>query len=1452
MPVIDLRSLTETEREREVRDRIKAEAERQFDFSAGLFLRAVLLQISNDQHILILTTHHIVADAWSMGILTQELWTLYDAYANGRPSPLQEELPIQYADYAFWQREWLQGDVLESQLSYWKEQLKELPVLNLPTDHPRPVKQSFRGARQPLSLPEALTKAVNELSRREGVTQFMTLLAAFQVLLCRYSGQEDIVVGSPIANRNRTEVEGVIGFFVNTLVLRADLSGKPTFKEVLQHIRDVCLDAYAHQDLPFEKLVEELQPERDLSRNPLFQVMFILQNGPRRVPNLSGISFARMDIDSKTSKFDLMLSLRERDGKLIGFLEYSTDLFDSSTIERMFGHFRTLLEGIVADPDQPISKLPLLTQAEKHQLLVGWNDTAADYPKESCIHGLFETQVERTPEAIAVQFEGEKLTYRELNSRANQLAHYLQGLGVGLEKLVGICVERSLEMVIGLLGILKAGGAYVPLDPAYPSERLGFMLQDSQCSFLLTQQSTVEDRRWEAEDGDSPFSILDPQIKVVCLDTDWETIARESDQNPRSEVNPNNLAYVIYTSGSIGKPKGVMISHRAVCNHIDWGQTIFLLNHQDRVVQKTSLSFDASVWEIFAPLLTGARLVIARPRGHQDSRYLIELMHEQNITILKLVPSLLQMLLEEEIERCTSLRHVLCGGETLPVKLQKRFYDRSNASLHNLYGPTEATIDATFWTCNGENCERSVPIGRPINNMRIYVLDPNLEPVPIGVAGELHIGGDGIARGYLNRTELSLEKFIPNPFIKEPQARLYKTGDLVRYRPDGNIEFLGRADNQVKLRGYRIELGEIETVLNEHPAVKYAVVVLHERDSSAEKSLVSYVLPRRQSTALVPGLRNFLERKLPEYMIPSVFVILEALPLSPNGKVDRQQLPQPDHTRPQLAARLVAPRTEIQELIAQIWREILKVKNLDIHDNFFEVGGHSLLAVQVVSRLREAFNREIPLRVLFESPTIYGLASCIEGFIRGGRAPDLPPILPILREGPLPLSINQEHLWHLDQMIPGTHFFNIPYAYRLTGELNIDALEKALKEIIRRHEALRTVFGEVNGRPVQIIKHVIDFNLPCLDLRGQAVSDLAQAAADLILKERQQPFNLAVGPLIRTKLLQLTHSDYLLLITLHHIISDHWSMLLLRREVVALYRAFSQGQRSPLPEPAIQFADFACWERRLLENGFLSEHIRFWKKQLGASRPQLKFEKNGGGKKHLSFRTSRQSIELEENLFAGIKAVAKRENCTPFMLLAAALNILLYSQTGRQDIRIGTLVANRGRNEVEGTIGYFANSVILRNKLSPKMTAKRFLDQVRKTTVAAFAHEELPFEELARTLERLRNVKRDLLFQVLLMYRNSTLEPFTLPGLTFASFPMQHIATDPEFTITGFDLILNLREASTKLTGALTWKTDVLRNTDVPRMIHCFAKILELMVTDLDRPINTILVGIQRVATLTR
>jgi amino acid adenylation domain-containing protein len=1434
----DLRSLKGSTLKDEIRCQSRAEVEQQFDFSAGLLLRALLLRIGDEKHILILTTHHIVSDAWSMGILTWELWTLYDAYSNGRPSPLQD-LAVQYADYALWQREWLEGEVLESQLSYWRQQLENLAVLNLPTDHARPAKQSFRGARQSVMLTERLTANLKELSRREGVTLFMVLLATLQTLLYRYTGQEDIVVGSPIANRSRTDLEGLVGVFVNTLALRTALSGKPTFRELLSRVRDLCLGAYAHQDLPFEKLVEELQPERDLSRNPLFQVTFILQNAPRGLPNISGISLGRMEVDSRTSKFDLNLSLAERERRLTGFFEYSTELFDRSTIERMIGHFQTLLEGIVADPDQCISTLPLLTEPERHQLLVEWNSTEADYPKDSCIHELFETQVERNPDAIAVEFEGKQLTYRELNSRANQLAHYLQAFGVGPEKVVGIYIERSLEMVVSLLGVLKAGGVYMPLDPAYPKERLEFMSDDAQVSVLLTRAKLVEDRGWTLADDSLQSSSVEPRFMIVCLDRDWRTISQQRDHNPKPSVRSENLAYVIYTSGSTGHPKGVQVSHRSVVNCLCALGDRIGLSAQDIWLGVTTISFDIAALEIFLPLITGAKVVLASRTESLDGIELSKRLKSCGATVMQATPTSWNMLLDAGWEGSPEFK-VLCGGETLSRRLAERL-TQSGAPVWNLYGPTETTIWSTMYSV--EPGVFPVYIGRPIANTQIYILDAHMQPVPIGVHGDLYIGGAGLARGYMNREELTAERFIHNPFSDDPESRLYRTGDRARRRPDGNIEFLGRSDNQVKIRGHRIELGEIEATLNQHPSIKETVVLTvnngssdsenpkskthteHGRSIDNPKSLVAYIVSDDEQLKN-SELRNFLNQKLPEYIIPSTFVFLNALPLAPNGKVDRKRLPRLDSHRAEVRKKLIPPHTAIEELIAEVWKDVLRGKEIGVHESFFELGGHSLLAVQIVSRLRNALNCEIPLRVLFEAPTIAGLAENIEKIIREWHEPELPPIVAIPRDGPVPLSMNQEQLWILDQTIPGSHFFNMPYVYRISGELNIAPLEKSLKEIIRRHEALRTVFAEVEGKPVQVVKSACEFQLPIVDLRSLPPGDVEQQAAGLILEERERPFYLATGPLLRTRLLRLTDHEHLLLVTTHHIISDHWSMRIFRGELLALYEAFSHGWSSPLPEPAIQFADYTSWERRLLDGGLLNTQLTFWKEQLAGFPPQLEFQKGGKPRKEANFRMARQRLELDEALFTGIKGFARRENSTPFMVLVAALNILLYRYTGQRDICIGALVANRGRRETEGTIGHFVNTVTLCTHLAPEMTVKQLLTQVQRATLLAYAHQELPFEQLARILERDRTIDRGPLFQVLLNYQHHHFESSQIAGLTFAPLDLQQSKEDSDLIFTTFDLIFTASEMSTTLTGCVNYKTNVIGEEDVKSMLESFTKLL--------------------------
>jgi amino acid adenylation domain-containing protein len=1004
LPVVDLRILPAAEQETEIR-RIATEARSHpFDLSSEPLLRVMLLQVDSSEHILLLNLHHIICDGWSIGVLLRELGTLYTAFANNQRSPLPD-LPIQYADFAHWQREWLQEvgatheSPLQVQLAYWKQQLDNLPLLKLPTDHPRPATATYRGATQFLELPKSLSEQLEALSQRQGVTLFMTLLAAFQTLLYRYTQQEDIVVGSAIANRNRHEIEGLIGFFVNSLVLRSDLSGNPKFVELLDRVREVALGAYAHQDLPFEKLVEELHPERNLSHHPLFQVVFSLQNTPIEALALPGLSLSPLDFDRPSAKFDLEFHLWESQEGLRGQVIYSSDLWDDTTITRMLGHFQMLLQGIIVNPQQRLCELPILTQAEQHQLLVDFNPNPSKI--KSCFHQLFEQQVEQTPDAIALVFEDEQLTYRELNHRSNQLSHHLQKLGVEAEVLVGICLERSVEMIVGVLGILKAGGAYVPLEPTYPEERLNFMLEDSQVFMLLTHSALAPlfKGSFSGEGWGNRTKCSDRQhgLSVVCVDKEADAIKKESQENPTNCVTADHLAYVIYTSGSTGKPKGVLIEHRGLCNLSEAQIQTFNLQPSNRILQFASLSFDASIFEIVMALGTGATLYLAQKESILPGQNLIHLLRDKAITHVTLPPSVLAVLPAPELP---ALQTIISAGEACSMDIVKCW--ASNRQFFNAYGPTEATVWSTVVELTDDSEKPS--IGRPIANTQVYILDSHLKPVPIGISGELYIGGEGVARGYLNQPELTAVAFISNPFVDSDSRlpsseRLYKTGDLARYQPNGNIEFLGRIDQQVKIRGFRIELGEIEARLKQHPVVKEAVVMAKE-DVSGNKRLVTYIVPNQEQLMRVgaqgfaPLLRCFLKEKLPEYMIPSAFVMLDALPHLPNGKVDRRNLKVLDVDKTELTENYMAPRTPIEEAIAKIWAKLLNYERVGIQDNFFELGGDSLLAVRLMAQIHQQFEREIPLSTLFLNPTVEGLAKILAQQTDSGSWSPLVPIQP--------------------------------------------------------------------------------------------------------------------------------------------------------------------------------------------------------------------------------------------------------------------------------------------------------------------------------------------------------------------------------------------------------------------------------------------------------------------------
>jgi amino acid adenylation domain-containing protein len=952
LPVIDISELPAgPEREEQALLLSTAEVRRPFDLARGPVIRTLLLRLAPEQHLLVFVSHHIVCDEWSMGVLVREFAALYEAFAAGKPSPLPE-LPIQYADFAVWQREWLQGDVLEKQLDYWKKQLSgTLPQLAMPTDRVRPAVYGFAGTKRSRVMPARLGEELRALSRREGVTPFLTCLTAFYALLYRYTQQEDVLVGCPVTMRNRPELEGLIGFFVNTLVMRGDLSGNPSFRQLLGRLREVARGAYAHQDVPFEKLVEALHPDRDPSRSPLFQVMFVMLNDVAPPTQVGGMRMTPLEqLDTGAVKFDLILTTADTPQGLVATFRYSTDLFDASTIERMLGHFQTLLEAIAADPDRPIANLQFLRPAEVQELLLEHNDTTADYPKGWCAHQLFEAQVERTPDAVALSFCGEQLSYGELNRRANQVARYLQVLGVGPEVRVGLCMERSLEMVVGLLGILKAGGAYVPLDPAYPPERLALMLEDSGVGVLLTQERVLD-------------RLPEHRAQVLTIDVDWAAISQMPPDNAVSGVTAENLAYVIYTSGSTGRPKGVMVEHRGICNLAQAQARFFPVRADSRVLQFASISFDASVSEVFTALCTGATLVLAPQSTLMPGPTLVQLLRDERVSVVTLPPSVLGVLPAEEF---SALRTLVVAGEACPADLVERW--GGGRRFINAYGPTEVTVCATMGECHGG--ARPPGIGRPMANTQAFILDAQMQLVPIGVPGELYVGSVGLARGYHDRPDLTAERFVPHPFSTEPGARLYRTGDRARWLPDGTVEYLGRVDNQVKVRGFRVEPGEVEVVLHEHPNVREAVVTARE-DVPGVKRLVGYVSARQKPEPSAAELRSFLLKRLPEYMVPSAFVVLEAMPLGPTGKVDRGALPAPDGARTRDRVReYVAPRTPLEEWLQARWKEVLGVEQIGVHENFFELGGDSILAAMLVFKLQEAFGEPVYVVSLFKGPTV--------------------------------------------------------------------------------------------------------------------------------------------------------------------------------------------------------------------------------------------------------------------------------------------------------------------------------------------------------------------------------------------------------------------------------------------------------------------------------------------------
>ena len=1409
LPVTDLSGLEETEREAVMRELVGTERSASFDLATGPMLRVKLLRLSEDDYVVVLAMHHIVSDAWSMGLLIKEVMTLYAAYTQGAESPLPE-LPVQYSDFAVWQRGWLQGEELERQLSYWRGQLGgELPVLELPTDRPRSALQGHRGAQQQFRLGPEITGQLRELSRREGVTMFMTLLAAFQLLLQRYSGQKEIVVGTDVANRNYGETEGLIGFFVNQLVLRTDLSDEPTFVELLQRVKEVCLGAYAHQDVPFEKLVEELQPERDLSRSPLFQVKLVLQNVPQESLRLEGLQLGRVGMEGVTAKFDLMLTLVEGEG-LNGLLEFNTDLFESERIERLLRHFAVLLQGIVAEPQRRLSELPLLG-TEELETLRGWSEQHDRYEARGLVHELFEAQVARRPEAVAIVCGGGQLSFGELNGRANQLAHYLRAQGVGPEVVVGLYVERSVEMVVGLLGILKAGGAYVPLDPAYPRTRVEYMLADAQVQLVLTQGSLLE-----------RLPVLG---LAIALDEEWETIAAESAENLEPVNEVENLAYVIYTSGSTGQPKGVMISHGNVVQLLRGLQeTVYAeLGEGLRVGWNASLSFDPSVQQ-WMQLLNGHSVYLLSEEERVDAARVLDYVKQHGVQVLDTTPGQVRTWLDAGLRDGAGeqLAALLVGGEAIDGQLWQALGELAQPLSYNVYGPAECTVDSTCCVVSGV---RPV-LGQRLPQASVYVLDEQMQLAPVGVRGELCIGGGGVGRGYWQRAELTAERYAPHPFSTTPGERLYRTGDEGRYLADGRIEYLGRRDQQVKVRGYRIELGEIEAALEAHAAVRQAVVMVRE------EQLVAYVAGVDSSLGsereVVAELRPYLRARLPEYMVPQRWVVLAQLPLTTNGKVDRQALPAPSHTAEAVGEQ--SEWTPLEEIVAGIWSEVLKRDVAGREDNFFELGGHSLLATQVISRVREVFGVEIALRRLFEEPTVRGLSASIDAALRAGAGLTLPDLKRAEERGLLPLSFAQQRLWFLDQLEPENAFYNLPLAVRLTGSLNVPALERTLSEIVRRHEVLRTRFVDVDGEPRQEILPPVPIKLFVTEVYDEAW------VRELVNGEASEPFDLATGPMLRVKLLRVSDEDHVVLLTMHHIVSDGWSMGVLTREVASLYAAYSHNDETPLTELPVQYGDFAVWQRGWLQGGELERQLSYWRAQL-SELPVLELPTDHSRPSIQSYDGASIGFRLSPEVSAGLKELSRREGVTLFMTLLAAFQVLLSRYSGQRDIVVGTPIAGRTHREIESLIGFFVNTLVLRSRVNPEESFRELLGQVREVCLGAYAHQDVPFEKLVEELQPERDPSRSPLFQAMFALQNAsdgTRGALELPGLRLSG-------VGSENAISKFDLGVDFSEdRQGQLRCKLTYVTTLFEQATIERMGQHLQRLLETIAATAEQKLGEV------------
>ncbi|HEX6751659.1 MAG TPA: amino acid adenylation domain-containing protein [Longimicrobium sp.] len=1435
LPLADLSDLSQIEGEAEVRRRVDEDANTGFDLVAGPLVRASLLRLSADEHVLLLCMHHIVSDGWSMGVFARELGALYAAMREGR-EPHLPPLPVQYADFAAWQREHLRGDELARLTAFWKHALEGAPAaLELPTDRVRPGAESHRGRTLKTRIAADTAARLRDFARAEGATLFNVLTAAFRVVLARHSGQDDVVLGTPVANRQKTELEGLVGFFVNTLPLRSRVSGGDTFRALVHREKTVALAAFNHQDLPFDRIVEELRLPRDPARNPVFQAMVTLQNARMEPVALGGVEITPLAPEYHTAKFDLTLDhYEEDDGAVRMEAEWATDLFDEPTVALIVGHVHALLADGLAKPGAPLRELAGASVAERRFAIAAVNATAAEYEREAPIHRLFEARAAETPDAVAAEFGDSTLTYAELDARATRLAHRLRARGVGLESRVGVAMERSADLVAAMLAALKAGAAYVPLDPSYPAERLAFMLEDAGVGALLVA-------------GDVPPALASFAGPILSISADGDDGAADASPDLPIEVPADALAYVVYTSGSTGRPKGIGIPHRAVTRLVR--NTAYVpFGPAERIAQASNANFDAITFEVWGALLNGGAVVGLDRDTTLEPETLVAALREKRITATFLTTALFNQVARRIPDGFNSISHLLFGGEACDPAAVRAVLDAGGPKrLLHVYGPTESTTFATWHPIAAVPADAAtVPIGRPLANTTAYVVDADGRACNPGEPGELLLGGDGLARGYLARPALTAASFVPDPFSGTPGARLYRTGDRVRLRecesakvrkcesdapattfaPSHSrtfaLEFLARIDEQAKIRGFRIEPGEVEAALRELDGVRDCAVVV--RTDGGEKRLVAYVVPANGSAPSPAGLREALGGRLPDYMVPTAFVALDAIPLTPNGKTDRRALPAPEAGAHE---DFVAPATPSETALAEIWAQVLGVDRVSVEDDFFLLGGHSLLATQVVSRIRRALGAEVPLRAVFEAPTVRRLAARVDALAGTGEA-RLPPVVPVDRAGALPLSFEQERLWFLERMEPEAGVYNMPVRIRLRGSLNAEALRRALETVVHRHEALRTLVGEEAAGPVQTVAPPARLDLPLVVAENEA------DARGVMDEEAWRPIDLERGPPTRALLVRVADDEHVLALNVHHALADGWSLGIILREASAAYEALARGDDPHLPEVPLQYGDFAAWQRMHLTADRIAAMAGWWRERLAGAPPLLELATDRPRPARQSFRGAALPVHLPAELVRRVKALAQAEGATAFMALLAGFQVLLGRLANQDDVVVGTPVAGRGRAETEGIVGLFVNTLALRTDLSANPGFRALLGQVRETTLGAFARQELPFEKLVEALNVERSLSHAPVFQVMFELNSQETGNLALPGVAASYDELEKRAAK-------FDLTLSLEEtADGAMEGALEYATDLFDAATAERIAVRYRVLLEALAAAPDAPVAAV------------